>query len=184
MKIYTRGGDEGHTSFFGGERVAKNHPRIEAYGTVDELSSVLGLARAAAGGSRLDAHLASIQSDLFEIGAVLASPNSAGQFSGPSPERVTALEEAIDTMEAGLTPLRAFILPGGSPQSASLHHARTVCRRAERRILDIGDDSDETRATIVYLNRLSDFLFVAARFANLEAGVDDVPWKQDKNSPA
>lgn len=176
MKIYTRGGDEGHTSFYGGERVAKNHPRIEAYGTVDELNSVLGLARASGGKPGLDAQLAEVQSDLFEIGAVLASPNSGDRFHGPPAERVTALESAIDEMEAVLPPLKAFILPGGSRQSASLHHARTVCRRAERRILDIGD-SDETRATIVYMNRLSDFLFVAARFANRETGVEDVLWK-------
>jgi cob(I)alamin adenosyltransferase len=177
MKIYTRGGDEGHTSFFGGERVAKNHPRIEAYGTVDELNSVLGLARAAASASSLDEQLSGVQMDLFDIGAALASPNSEGRFAGPSPERVERLEAAIDTMEARLSPLRAFIVPGGSPHSASLHHARTVCRRAERRVLDVDDDSQATRAAVVYLNRLSDFLFVAARFANFEAEVADVPWK-------
>lgn len=177
MKIYTRGGDEGHTSFFGGERVLKTHPRIEAYGTVDELSSVIGIARASGIGVELDEQLATVQRDLFEIGAVLAAPGSDGRYAGPSPERVASLEEAIDVMEAGLTPLRAFILPGGSSQSAALHHARTVCRRAERRTIDVEDDRAAVRATIVYLNRLSDFLFVAARFANLHAGVEDVPWK-------
>ncbi len=177
MKIYTRGGDEGHTSFFGGERVAKNHPRIEAYGTVDELNSVLGVSRVANPASSLDEQLISIQRDLFEIGAALASPNSDGRFDGPAPERVERLESSIDTMESSLAPLRAFILPGGSPQSAALHHARTVCRRAERRVLNIGDESPPTRASIVYLNRLSDFLFVAARFANHESGFEDVPWK-------
>lgn len=177
MKIYTRGGDEGHTSFFGGERVLKTHPRIEAYGTVDELSSVLGIARAAGLGPGLDGELATIQRDLFEIGAVLAAPGSEGRFQGPPAERVTSLEVAIDSMETSLSPLQAFILPGGSSQSAALHLARTVCRRAERRTIDVEDEGDAVRATIVYLNRLSDYLFVAARFANLHAGVEDVPWK-------
>lgn len=177
MKIYTRGGDEGHTSFFGGERVLKTHPRIEAYGTVDELSSVLGLARATGVGHELDAQLATVQRDLFDIGAVLAAPGNDGRFEGPSIERITSLEAAIDDMEASLSPLRAFILPGGSPQSSALHHARTVCRRAERRTIDMEDGTDAVRATIIYLNRLSDFLFVAARFANFQAGVEDVPWK-------
>ena len=178
MKIYTRGGDQGHTSLLGGSRVPKNHPRIEAYGTVDELSCVIGMARAASPDFAMDHELALIQMDLFEIGALLASPEGEERFPGAPRERVGALEQAIDSMEGELAPLKSFILPGGSPGAAVLHLARTTCRRAERRVLAIGDESDRTRAAIVYLNRLSDFLFVAARFANLRAGVEDVPWNR------
>lgn len=178
MKIYTRGGDQGHTSLLGGERVPKNHPRIEAYGTVDELSSVIGVARSLAGDRALDGELAAIQHDLFEIGASLASPAGDERFPGASAERVAALETMIDRMESELSPLTSFILPGGSAQAASLHFARTVCRRAERKVLAMGDESMRTGNTVVYLNRLSDLLFVAARFANLKAGIEDVPWKR------
>lgn len=178
MKIYTRGGDQGHTSLLGGERVPKNHPRIEAYGTVDELSSVIGIARQPGGDEWLDGELAAIQNDLFEIGASLASPGADERFPGASPARVDAIEKAIDRMEADLTPLTSFILPGGSAQGASLHLARTVCRRAERKVLAMSDQGERTARTVVYLNRLSDFLFVAARFANMKAGVQDVPWKR------
>ncbi len=145
MKIYTRTGDAGETSLFGGSRVAKDDPRIEAYGTVDELSSFIGVARAAWPEGRIDDELARVQSDLFDIGAQLAAPGSS------------------------------FILPGGSVPASHLHVARTVCRRAERRVVSLQDDA--TRTTVVYLNRLSDFLFVAARYANLKHGVADVPWR-------
>jgi cob(I)alamin adenosyltransferase len=171
LKIYTRTGDHGDTSLFGGTRVPKNDSRIEAYGTIDELNAFLGVARASWSASPIDEHFARIQSDLFDIGAHLASPGSS-RFAGIDPERITELERAIDAMESELAPLRNFILPGGCTAAAHLHVARTVCRRAERLIVALHDEP-----SIVYLNRLSDFLFVAARYANLKHGVDDVPWK-------
>lgn len=177
MKIYTRTGDHGLTSLFGGARVGKDDSRIEAYGTVDELSSHLGVARASWPESAVDAELHRVQIDLFEIGAHLASPGTS-RFPGVDAARVTALEEAIDGMEARLTPLKTFILPGGTIAAAQLHVARTVCRRAERLVVALHDESPATISTIGYLNRLSDYLFVAARFANLEAGVADVPWER------
>jgi cob(I)alamin adenosyltransferase len=176
MKIYTRTGDLGQTSLFGGTRVAKNDPRIDAYGTVDELSSHLGVCRATAIPAETDAELERVQSDLFEIGAHLASPGTS-RFSGVETSRIEELERAIDTMERELTPLTTFILPAGALAAAQLHVARTVCRRAERCVVGLQDESAATQSTIAYLNRLSDYLFVAARFANLRAGVADVPWE-------
>jgi cob(I)alamin adenosyltransferase len=175
MKIYTRTGDQGQTSLFGGTRVAKHDPRIEAYGTVDELSSCLGLARAVSLPATTEATLAGVQRDLFEIGAHLASPGTS-RFPGVETSRIEALEQSIDAMEQELTPLTSFILPGGSQGAAHLHVARTVCRRAERCVVALDDHSEPTLSTIAYLNRLSDYLFVAARFANLKAGIEDVPW--------
>ncbi len=175
MKIYTRTGDSGQTSLFGGARVAKNDARIEAYGTVDELNSHLGVVRANWPQSPLDSLFAQIQSDLFEVGAHLASPGTS-RFAGVEENRILELEQRIDAMESELIPLKSFILPSGSTASAQIHVARTVCRRAERLVVALGDDTVATRSTIAYLNRLSDFLFVAARFANLNAGVPDVPW--------
>jgi cob(I)alamin adenosyltransferase len=174
MKIYTRTGDAGETSLFGGARVTKDDPRIEAYGTVDELSSCIGVARASWPEGRIDEELARVQSDLFDIGAQLAAPGSE-RFTGVAPSRVEQLERSIDAMERELAPLASFILPGGSAAASHLHVARTVCRRAERRVVSLQDDA--TRTTVVYLNRLSDFLFVAARYANLKHGVADVPWR-------
>ena len=168
MKIYTRTGDKGQTSLFGGTRVAKSDARIEAYGTVDELSSFLGAV------TGID-EIARIQSDLFEIGAHLASPGTS-RFPGVEASRIEDLERAIDAMEQELRPLTTFILPGGSATASQLHIARTVCRRAERRVVALEDDSAATQSTITYLNRLSDYLFVAARFANHREGVADVPW--------
>lgn len=177
MKIYTRTGDRGQTSLFGGARVPKNDPRIEAYGTVDELSSHIGVARAATIPVEIDGVLAQVQSDLFEIGAHLASPGTS-RFAGVDPASVAQLEGAIDRMERELAPLTSFILPAGAAGAAALHVARTVCRRAERLVVALQDQSAETESTITYLNRLSDYLFVAARFANHRAGVADVPWKR------
>ncbi len=176
MKIYTRTGDTGETSLFGGGRVPKDDPRIEAYGTIDELNSCVGLARASWPSSPIDAQLHDVQSDLFDIGAHLASPGS-DRFHGVAASRVDDLEHAIDAMDAELPELKQFILPGGSDAAAQLHVARTVCRRAERRVIALGESSPEMRTTITYLNRLSDYFFVAARFANLRHGVEDVPWK-------
>ncbi|HEX8618516.1 MAG TPA: cob(I)yrinic acid a,c-diamide adenosyltransferase [Thermoanaerobaculia bacterium] len=177
MKIYTRTGDEGLTSLFGGARVAKNDARIEAYGTLDELNSHVGVARSSLIPGETDAVLHQVQHDLFEIGAHLASPGTS-RFPGVDPQRIEELETAIDTMERELEPLRNFVLPAGSAPAAQLHVARTVCRRAERLVVALHDDSPATLSTIAYLNRLSDYLFVAARFANRRAGVDDVPWKR------
>ena len=177
MKIYTRSGDLGQTSLFGGARVAKNDPRIEAYGTVDELSSCVGVSRAAAVPAEIETTLEQVQRDLFEVGAHLASPGTS-RFEGVDAERVAELERAIDGMEAELTPLKNFILPGGSAAAAHLHVARTVCRRAERLVVALHDDTPATLSTVIYLNRLSDYLFVAARFANHRAGVGDVEWRR------
>jgi cob(I)alamin adenosyltransferase len=177
VKIYTRNGDLGETSLFGGARVPKNDARIEAYGTVDELNSIVGLARTTPLPSEVDAVLHDVQHDLFEVGAHLASPGTS-RFPGVDTQRITDLEHAIDAMERELTPLKAFILPGGAASSAQLHVARTVCRRAERCVVALHDDTPATISTIAYLNRLSDYLFVAARFANARAGVDDIPWKR------
>ena len=175
MKIYTKTGDRGETSLFGGARVRKDDARIEAYGTVDELNSVIGVARAVWPASSSDGQLHAIQSDLFDIGAHLASPGSS-RFAGPDGVRITALEQSIDAMEADLAPLKTFILPGGSLPASHLHVARTVCRRAERLVVALRDDDPATTASITYLNRLSDFLFVAARYANHVHAVPDVPW--------
>jgi cob(I)alamin adenosyltransferase len=181
MKIYTRTGDQGQTSLFGGMRVAKDDPRIEAYGTVDELSSLLGVSRASGAPDETGAELERVQSDLFEIGAHLASPGSS-RFTGVGESRIGDLERAIDAMENELLPLTTFILPGGSLAASHLHVARTVCRRAERCVVALHDDSPATQSTIRYLNRLSDYLFVAARFSNLSAGVADIPWKPDERA--
>ena len=175
MKIYTRTGDRGETSLFGGARVPKNDARIEAYGTVDELSSHIGVARAAAPPAEVDDELHRVQMDLFEIGAHLASPGTS-RFPGVELARIEALESSIDAMERELEPLTSFILPAGTPAAAHLHVARTVCRRAERLVVALHDESEATQSTIAYLNRLSDYLFVAARFANARAGVGDVAW--------
>ena len=178
MKIYTRTGDRGQTSLIGGTRVAKNDARIEAYGTVDELSSFIGVARASSLPADVDAILEQVQRDLFDAGAHLASPGTS-RFPGVDPQRIEELEHAIDGMERELEPLTNFILPGGSAAAAHLHVARTVCRRAERCVVGLHDDSPATESTVAYLNRLSDYLFVAARFANLRAGTADVPWKRN-----
>jgi cob(I)alamin adenosyltransferase len=174
VKIYTRTGDAGETALFGGTRVPKNDPRIDAYGTVDELNAFIGSARASWPGSPIDEQLAAVQSDLFDTGAQLASPGSS-RFTGVDGARITALESSIDEMERELEPLKSFILPGGSPAAAQLHIARTICRRAERLVVALSDPAAAT--TIKYLNRLSDYLFVAARYANRKNGVDDVVWK-------
>jgi len=171
LKIYTRTGDSGETSLFGGTRVAKNDLRIEAYGTVDELNAFIGVARASWPSSPIDLQLQKVQADLFDIGAYLAAPNS-DRFKSVSPSRIDDLEKEIDGMEAELTPLKTFILPGGSVAASHLHVARTVCRRAERTVVALGDPSP----ALAYLNRLADYLFVAARLANKRHGLSDTPW--------
>src|SRR5579862_8060601 len=170
MRIYTRTGDEGTTGLFGGGRVAKDDPRVEAYGDVDELNATLGLARAIETDPRIDEILVAVQRDLFGLGALLATPDPAKMREQLAKARIdetriTQLEGAIDDGEAELTPLRAFIIPGGSPKAATLHIARTVCRRAERRVVHLSHSVDLPPLAAIYLNRLSDLLFVLARVA-------------------
>jgi cob(I)alamin adenosyltransferase len=181
MKIYTKTGDRGETGLFGGPRVSKDAPRIEAYGTVDELNSVLGVVRAEGVGHAIDALLARIQNELFALGAQLATPDPAAhQTALIGPAQIEVLEAAIDHHEQGLEPLKQFILPGGTRAAAQLHLARTVCRRAERRLVTLVHQSAEPIAPdlVIYLNRLSDLLFVLARAVNHAAGHPDVHWQK------
>ncbi len=181
MKIYTRTGDDGTTGLFGGSRVPKTDPRVEAYGTIDETCAAVGVARAAGVPSEIDAVLEQLQNDLFTIGAELScAPGKAEKLLKTMrllDERdVQRLEAAIDAAEEGLPPLRSFILPGGTPAASALHLARCVSRRAERCVLALRDTDAARREIVVYLNRLSDLLFVLARKANHEAKVPDIPW--------
>jgi cob(I)alamin adenosyltransferase len=181
MKIYTKTGDKGDTGLFGGGRVSKSHPRVEAYGDVDELNAVIGLARSIEMMPRIDEVLAPVQRDLFSLGALLATPNRDKvrqqlEKARIDDARVSELERAIDDGEAELEPLTAFILPGGTPKSAALHVARTVCRRAERKVISLGSEVDVPPIVVKYLNRLSDLLFVLARVANRRAGAPEVIW--------
>jgi cob(I)alamin adenosyltransferase len=178
MKIYTRTGDDGTTGLFGGPRVSKNHQRIVAYGTIDELNACLGLCRAENPSEPADTTLAHIQSDLFAIGAELASPDpQTKQTATLTGDDVAHLEQRIDQFEAGLEPLRTFILPGGTREASCLHLARCVCRRAERELVTLAAQEPVRGEVLRYVNRVSDLLFVLAREANRHAGVADVPWK-------
>jgi cob(I)alamin adenosyltransferase len=178
VKIYTRTGDTGETSLFDGTRVSKHDARVDAYGEVDELNAGLGVARSAIGDAEIDAELAQIQRDLFAIGARLADPAAriADRVTKAAitSDDVARLEALIDRFELELPPLRRFILAGGNSGAAALHLARAVCRRAERRMVSLQPPVDAT--LIRYINRLSDFLFVAARLANKRAGVTEVEW--------
>ncbi|MBI5473216.1 MAG: cob(I)yrinic acid a,c-diamide adenosyltransferase [Ignavibacteriae bacterium] len=179
MKIYTKTGDKGDTSLFGGQRVPKDALRIEAYGTVDELNSLLGVVRSDNVNADIDGVLEHVQNQLFNLGADLATPRStsAKNIIRIGPKDAQLLEKMIDKFDAHLKPLKSFVIPGGARVAARLHFARTVCRRAERvavrlsRNEDIGDD------ITVYLNRLSDLLFVLARYANHVANVPETKWK-------
>lgn len=185
-KIYTRTGDAGQTAMIGGKRVSKSDPRLAAYGEVDELNSMLGLC-----GSLLEADpgldaglvlevLARVQAELFRVGAALATPEEVrDQYALPplEPQALSSLEEAIDRLEAKLPKLRNFILPGGHPAAAQLHVARTVCRRAERGLVAVRNDTAEDRFSLQYLNRLSDYLFTAARWVNHRSGRTEKIWK-------
>lgn len=177
MKIYTRTGDDGTTGLLGPGRVLKSAARVEAYGQVDELNAVLGVARARGAGA-LDADLAEIQSQLFQLGAELAttSPDLLAKLARIGDPDVAALERAIDRLDAALPPLRHFILPGGAPFAAELHHARTVCRRAERVLVALAQRESVEPRLVVYLNRLADLLFMMARSSNHEAGVAETEW--------
>lgn len=181
MKIYTKTGDQGTTGLFGGGRVSKDDARVEAYGDVDELNAVLGMARSVEPMPRIDEVLVPIQRDLFAIGALLATPDRDKmaqhlQKARIDEGRITELERAIDQGEGELEPLKAFIIPGGTPKAAALHVARTVCRRAERRVVRLQHDVELPALAIIYLNRLSDLLFTLARVANRRAGAGEVTW--------
>ncbi|MFI5231043.1 MAG: cob(I)yrinic acid a,c-diamide adenosyltransferase [Gemmatimonadales bacterium] len=180
-KIYTKTGDDGHTGLFGGGRVEKDHVRVEAYGDVDELNAVIGAARAVDMMPRVDEILAPIQRDLFSIGALLATPHPEKhkdqlEKARLSDKRIAQLEQAIDDCEEELEPLKAFILPGGTAKASALHVARTVCRRAERSVITLQRTDAVPQIIVVYLNRLSDLLFVLARVANKRAGAGEVTW--------
>jgi cob(I)alamin adenosyltransferase len=181
MKIYTRTGDDGETGLFGGGRVPKDHPRVAAYGDVDELSSAIGVVRATEPGTLFDDQLESIQRDLFSIGGHQATPDPvkvarALARAQLSDERIPLFERTMDEAELELPPLRAFILPAGTPKAAALHLARTVCRRAERAVVALSHEAEVPEQFLVYLNRLSDLLFTLARLANFRGGAGDVTW--------
>ena len=180
MKVYTRRGDGGETDLFGAGRVAKDAPRVEAYGAVDELNATLGGAAAACGDGDLRELLERTQALLFALGGVLATPDAAHRakvgMPEPTKDDVTELERRIDAFERELSPLERFVLPGGTPAGAALHVARTVCRRAERRCVELARQEDVGAESVAFLNRLSDLLFVMARVANRRAGVPDVEW--------
>ncbi|MEP7326970.1 MAG: cob(I)yrinic acid a,c-diamide adenosyltransferase [Gemmatimonadota bacterium] len=181
MKIYTKTGDGGETGLFGGGRVPKDHLRVAAYGDVDELNSFLGLVRATPPAHDFDPLLESIQRDLFSIGGHLATPDpdkvkKALEKAELSEARITAFERTIDAADRELPPLKAFVLPAGTPKAAALHVARTVCRRAERSVVHLTHECPVPDLFLVYLNRLSDLLFTLARLANHQAGSGDVTW--------
>lgn len=184
MKIYTRTGDAGDTALFGGGRVSKDHHRVSAYGTVDELNAAVGVAVASVVDAEIRARLSRIQHDLFAVGAVLATippqedrPRPKGLPDLPM-ERVPEMESWMDSADEELPALRAFILPGGSPGGAALHLARTVCRRAERAVVHLATLEEVDEGIVVYLNRLSDLLFTFARLENHRAGSADVEWRK------
>jgi cob(I)alamin adenosyltransferase len=181
LKIYTRRGDRGETDLFAGGRVRKDHPRVEAYGAVDELNSALGLAAAHCDGNDVQALCREIQARLFDLGAYLAAPDAKRReksgIEPPLEADITALEQAIDRFEAELEPLKRFVLPGGTLAAAAFHLARTVCRRAERASVALDAADELAPEALGYLNRLSDLLFVLARLSNRRAGTVDVEWR-------
>ncbi len=187
-KIYTCTGDRGNTGLVGGRRVSKDSPRIWAYGTVDELNSAIGLARAfnsekkTIAGAKLDDFLAKIQNDLFDLGAELATLPEDRQTGMPSIEKqhIAKLERLMDKLNAELGPLREFILPGGSQMAATLHLARTICRRAERFCVRLARSESIGEQVVPYLNRLSDALFVLARWANKKRNIREIFWKKGR----
>lgn len=180
MKIYTKTGDDGRTGILGSGRLFKDDLRIEAYGTIDELNAALGVSRALKLDDAADLLVGRLQSELFLLGSALADPDPGGPFHlGIKDEHATALEQLIDALETEVPPLTQFILPGGTATAAQLHLARTICRRAERRVIALARHPGEhvPSALIIYLNRLSDLLFVLARVVNHRAGADEIVWK-------
>lgn len=178
VRIYTRTGDKGETGLVGGSRVSKDSLRVDAYGSVDELNSVLGIARAFLKDRELDDLLAELQKDLFVVGADLASTGDHQQRNVPriTAEKITSMEQTIDKFEAELSPLKAFILPGGGVAGSLLHNARTVARRAERRVVTLSKAEAINERMVPYMNRLSDLLFVMARVANHRENKGDIEW--------
>jgi cob(I)alamin adenosyltransferase len=187
VKIYTRTGDDGTTGLFGNQRVPKDAPRVAVYGTIDEANTVLGVALAAGAPGPLARVLVDLQSRLFDVGADLATPR--GERPDPTylnritPQHVSELEALIDRFEADLPPLTSFILPGGTATAAQLHLARAIVRRAERALVTLARSEDLGGALPLFVNRLSDLLFVLARWANQAAGVADVPWTPRAGEP-
>lgn len=185
-KLYTRSGDDGTTGLFGGGRVLKNHPRVEAYGTVDELNAAIGWCIAGVDGprrsavfDRFRAILTTLQSQLFDLGADLATPEHSKQqakIHRIDESHVAEIESWIDEIDSANPPMKHFVLPGGTELAARLHIARTICRRAERAMVGLHQAEPMNPQTIIYINRISDLLFAMARRANKEAGVADVPW--------
>ena len=178
MKIYTKTGDTGETALFSGGRVPKHHLRVESYGTIDELNSVLGVVRATKPSPQTDIWLEDIQNQLFHLGADLATPMDAQSewVIRVTPEQIDWLEETIDTMTAELEPLSNFILPGGNMSSAQLQVARTICRRAERLVSALQEEETINEVALAYINRLSDWLFTSARYENKQAGESESKW--------
>ncbi|MEE2717029.1 MAG: cob(I)yrinic acid a,c-diamide adenosyltransferase [SAR324 cluster bacterium] len=191
-KVYTRSGDTGDTGLVGGTRIPKDAPRIESYGTVDELNSIVGLCRsflaqkeASVRRDKLDLILEAIQQKLFDLGSELATL-PGDEYEGQitlQPEDADWLEEVIDAMNEELEPLRSFILPGGTPLNAFLHQARTVCRRAERDVIRLSREDPVNPEVVKYLNRLSDFLFVAGRWVTATLGEQETLWQPGKAQP-
>ncbi|MBU0559439.1 MAG: cob(I)yrinic acid a,c-diamide adenosyltransferase [Bacteroidetes bacterium] len=183
MKIYTKTGDKGETSLFGGDRVKKNNLRLESYGTVDELNSILGVVVSLTNNTEIKKLLTSIQNQLFNVGADLATPidktNSRNSITPISPKSISELEVSIDYFEQSLEPLTSFILPGGNTAASFIHFARSVCRRAERICVSLSELVEINPKIVVYLNRLSDLLFVLARYENSVSGNRDIYWKKD-----
>lgn len=179
MKIYTKTGDKGETGLFGGDRVSKDSLRIEAYGAVDELNSLLGVVRSFRPGRKVDEILERIQNDLFVLGADLATKkrNKRSLIPHITGSQVLLLERTIDAIQRSLPPLKAFVLPGGTPGASYLHYARTVCRRAERSAVRLMRSESINKDILVYLNRLSDLLFVLSRRQNLDAKKQEIQWK-------
>jgi len=186
MKIYTRRGDRGETDLFGSGRVAKDHARVEAYGDVDELNAALGLCAAASAQPDVRALVEQLQRGLFALGAYLATPDprhrDTNAMRPPGDAEIAALEARIDAFEKELSPLRRFLLPGGTQAAAAFHLARTVCRRAERSAVSLDRAESLGPDALRYLNRLSDLLFVLARLENHRAGVADVEWEGRERS--
>ncbi len=183
MKIYTRSGDAGTTSLFTGERVSKSHPRVMAYGSIDELNAQLGVARSSDPSTQVDQILRRLQVLLFTLGADLATPFGGRQVTRISAEDVDDLEKEIDSLQAHLPPLQSFILPGGTPAAAAIQLARCVCRRAEREALLLPEDG-VNKPALIFLNRLSDHLFVLARFQNHLSGIKEGEWIPKPVSPS
>ncbi len=186
MKVYTHSGDEGETSLFGGRRVSKADLRVDAYGTVDELNAMIGLAESLIDDPEVSEQLRQVQSRLFDIGADLATPHAGtSEHTQAHVPRVQAawvkeIEDAIDAAQSELKPLTTFILPGGVPGAAALHVARTACRRAERRVVALSEREEINPAVLTYLNRLSDLLFMLARLVNQGAGNEEMLWTKSR----